>query len=309
MVVKKCSDCGRIKKHEDFYVSKNVKDGRMNICKTCHKIRRDLWFKNNRSYFKEVHARNRESDNDRSREYYREHRDELLEYSRNRREKNAENAKNWRMKNKEHCRNKDKERYKANRNKILELNRVWRKSQPESFREKDRKRKRVLYCENISYRENKRKTDAKYSRDQRTNRTDLWLRNKIRQSISAFYHRRYYQKNEKSEYLVGVNLNVAIAYFNSLGYDRDKHDLDHIVPLSAFDIKNLTHRLVMFHYMNMQPLDKYFNRHIKASNIQEGWERVIIKIGENRGVNVSSVINHIENRIASGVLKCIKKQQ
>ncbi len=111
------------------------------------------------------------------------------------------------------------------------------------------------------YERNKRKTDPIYK-----------LKKNIRRSILQAFKKKGLQKESNTREILGCDYDTFI---NHLVSQFDEHmtlenhgtywEIDHIIPLCIAETEEDIIRLN--HYTNLQPLESYYNRHIKKDKI------------------------------------------
>ena len=163
------------------------------------------------------------------------------------------------------CKDKWKERYPADRERLIEASIKWKKENPEKFKtnrrlwgenNKDRVREsakqwsidnRKLINEN--YR-NKYQNDIQY-------RISKILRSRIHGLVGVGY------KSQSTMKLIGCTVEEFKYYIEqqlSPEMNWDNHgeiwEIDHIIPCVSFDLILLEEQQKCFHYINMQPLFK-----------------------------------------------------
>ena len=213
---KKCSKCNIEKGLDDFHKNKKGKHGRLSKCKACVKA----WKEANKD---KVDAWN-------------------SAYRRNNKEKISQSNKAWRVSNKEKIAEKQKIKNKAwreaNPEKVKAANKAWREANPEkakaaqkSWREANRdyrnESKRNRYKEDSIYR-------TMYSLRRQTKRLGDY-------------------KNKSTIELVGCSPE-SFWVMNGSPEDMSNLHVDHIVPLSWFDLSNEDHLKVCCHWSNLQYL-------------------------------------------------------
>ena len=108
----------------------------------------------------------------------------------------------------------------------------------------------------------KRKTDNSYK-----------IKDKIRSCInSALKRKTNYRRKNKASYYLGIEVDLYREYIESKfqkGMTWDNRgiywQIDHIKPLSAFNLENESECLLAFNYKNTQPLTSECNR-LKHNN-------------------------------------------
>ena len=212
--MKICSKCGESRPMSEFYHDKNKKDGHQPWCKICAA--------------------------EYERKYYEANREKKIEYS---------------------C-----EWYKANREKKAEYDREYRKANREKLSAHCRE-----YCEahreekaeyDCKYREANREKIAEYKReyDRKRRAEDIQFRlaGNLRARLNNVMKGK--AKNGSAVRDLGCSLgdlkqHLESQFAEGMTWDNygDWH-VDHILPLSAFDLTDRKQLLEACHYTNLQPL-------------------------------------------------------
>lgn len=151
-------------------------------------------------------------------------------------EKKRQRVQIWRKRNHNELLQRRRDQYRANREHVLELTYKWRKENPEKVRTINRK-----YM--------KSNTPAVLSRKLAKNlRTRLLMALKGNTRTGSAVRdlgcsMEEFKTRLKSQFKLGMN-------WENYG----KWHIDHILPLSKFDLSKEKERLVAFHYSNLQPL-------------------------------------------------------
>lgn len=305
---KQCITCGEIKTIDKFYKSKKNKTGTENTCKQC---RRKRQVENGlKDYLKDYHVKNRDVISKKRKSYYINNKERLSERSRqytlNNKETINKNLREKRKENPDHYNSIRKEWCKNNKKKISDWNKLWRNNQDQEYYENVNKKKRNKYNSDPELRARRSKEIILNRKKHTEEKTDTWVISILRIRVLNFFSRNNCRKNNKTIHLIGCDFPTAINHLNSFGFNREKHDIDHIVPLSAFDVKNDKHKLIMFSYLNLKPEDPQYNRNIKRNKLTNDWKDVILKIGNARNINVNDIILYIEDRINKKELKYLE---
>lgn len=125
-----------------------------------------------------------------------------------------------------------------NREKLKENNKRWLKKRPHYFAERHKER----YYTDIEY-------NLKFK-----------LRRRMHMSLRNIYLGK--RRGIKSIKLLGCTYNEYKIYLESKFLENMTWDklftgeihIDHIIPLSSFNLKDINHQKVAFHYTNTQPL-------------------------------------------------------
>jgi len=115
MKTKKCPKCGQIKPTYEFGKDKYTKDNLLWCCKSCIKIKNEIYRKNNKEKIKDI-----------SKIYYQKNKEKIRTKSKKRYDINIENerkrAKTYRKNNVDECRKSVRNHYYNNKEYYLERN-------------------------------------------------------------------------------------------------------------------------------------------------------------------------------------------
>lgn len=236
---KKCTKCGKELPLDQFYRRK-LKDGKVGYrpeCKYCKKIANAAWRQSNPGYIAEWYENNPN--------YHTEWRDKNIDRERVRRDK-------W---------------SKSNPDKARESCVKWRRDHPEENRESINRWRKANYdrykkTSNIRRKE-RRNTDINY-------RIKCRLRSAISNSLING------TKRDHAIELLGCSIielrDYLEAHFQSGmtwgNYGRNGWHIDHIIPLSYFNLADPGQQRRAWHYTNLQPLWAADNIK-KSNNIEE----------------------------------------
>jgi len=172
-------------------------------------------------------------------EYRKQYKEKHKEYFKQRREKRKEYSKQWYIKNKEHRKEYFKQWRIKNKEHRKEYDKQWKKNNKEHIREWRRK----------YYKKNKENIQVKLAKV---------LRDRLRAAI---------KNNAKSGSAVkdlGCSINYLKKYLESKfqegmtwknhGKGEGRWNIDHIIPISYFDLTDRKQFLKACHYTNLQPL-------------------------------------------------------
>jgi len=280
---KRCSKCKIEYPMSDFYPDKRSTDGKESQCKHCKK---------------EYNAKNRELIAARKSARYYENIDEIkkkqLEYRELHREEARATSRKWREDNPEKAKENVRKYYTENKEKILtnqkqrrldniefykEKDKNYRLNNLAACKEKDRKRywdnreKKLAYSRDNSYKyrdSSRDKQKERYYNDPQF-RFVLNLKNSVRKAIKK--HNK--SKGSKTVEILGCDYEFFKIYFEGLFYGSmtwehflsgDIH-IDHIIPVSSFDLTMKEQQLQCFHYSNLQPL--WAKENLSKSNSYE----------------------------------------
>lgn len=211
--------------------------------------------------------------------------------------KNKEKQREWGRKNYRKNKNKILERqkklgkkyYYANREEILNKRSINRKPLTEEQKEKQRKnakayeernreRRKEMHKEwNEKHRDKKRASDARRAdkrkkyREENKEKIREYYRNKyhndpiykIKRNVSNNFKQAmvFYSKNGKTQSLkkYGIDMDAIVEHLGQLPQDGKKYDIDHIFPITAFDLNNPEHIRICWHPNNLQWLEHLEN--------------------------------------------------
>lgn len=260
--------CGKEKHVDDFGPNPKTKSGKSSTCRECTKIhRRNEYLKNrekrlkNQKKYQEEH---REERNKYARKYYVNNSDKIITDAKKYYIKNKEHVlKNIRKKRKENSKiikKNDHERYIKERGKRLEYGKVYYKNNKE-VRIAQRKKyynenKKIIIKKSIEYEKNRIKKDPVYK-----------IIRTIRSRTRLFIKSANIQKIDSITKAIGCSKQEFIAHIESKFYNRKSGEImtwenygyygwhiDHIKPLSSFDLTNEEQFKKACHYTNLQPL-------------------------------------------------------
>lgn len=289
METKICNKCGLEKNIEEFRKQRNQ-------CRQCE-----------RNYTREYRHKNYEKCLEKSRIWKLNNKEKIKEYNKRRKKYNYEITtdrkiymkkymKKWREKNKEHIKEykrnqyrklvdenpelmkqKTHSKYEKNKKKILESNKKWK----EKNREKYLKSLKEYYIKNQDkikayrekYRDKKRKIDRVQQKLKRSTDSVYKLKIQIRNRINCCIKRKGYNKNSKTEQIIGCDYKTFINYLlntykNNYGCEwdgKEKVHIDHIVPLATATTEEEVIKLNRF--SNLQLLKAKDNLH-KSSKLE-----------------------------------------
>ena len=216
---KKCLKCCEEKPLTDFYKDRRAKDGLFSHCKSCVK-----------KYYKE----NKQAIIERTKKYQQENKEAIRErkkkYNKENKEAIREKKKKYYQDNKEYFNKYRQENKEARR----EYEKKWRADNKEVLNEKKKKYNKERYANDPEFRTSMqlRAQTKRLGKYKNTNTIDL-----IGCSAYEFWQ---------------INGSPSIEEL------RDLH-IDHIIPLSWFDLTNEDHVKVSCHYLNLQYLSSEDN--------------------------------------------------
>ncbi|KKN21912.1 hypothetical protein LCGC14_0920420 [marine sediment metagenome] len=228
MQTKKCTKCGKVKPLDAFSVHSASKDGKQSRCRVCRNAAKCKW-----------RAANREK----LREYNRKYR---IDNS----EKCGESVRKWRV---------------DNPKKAGEYSRKYRLAHPKRVRETGRK------CR-AAHLEERRKYEAERLKNNPQARLRGHIRSRLYQAVKNG------QKVGSAVRDLDCSMSYLQAHLEALwkpgmtweNYGRHKGmrcwEIDHIIPLSSFDLTDREQFLAVVHFSNLQPLWSDENKRKGAKN-------------------------------------------
>lgn len=324
-MTKQCSKCKIIKDINEFYKSKSRKDGIRDQCKSCEKeysrqynilnkdilkSKRIIYLKENKEKvaktLKKYKDKNKEKISKQSKiykknnrekiaikakpyqkEYYKTHIEAIKAYNKTNKELIKERSKQYQKDNRGSIALKAKIYRKDNKEEIV----IWRKKYLDNNKERQSRVHRE-YCK--KNREKIAKQSYQHRKERRENDPNFSLVERLRNNTRRYFNNDTV-KTHTTKYLIGTDWETAIDYLKNLGYDQALHDLDHIVPLSAFNVQDRNHQRIMFNYMNIQPLTSKENN-IKRASLLPNWKETIINITNQINIDPFPIIEYIKSQ-------------
>lgn len=220
--MKFCSSCKKEKNVEEFYKNKKSKDKLDCWCKGCRQ-----------EYNKKYKKENKDAIDEYNKIYHQEHYEEQKEHKK-------ETVNEYRKKNLEKIKEKKKSFYKKHKEKIL--------ADCKEYREKeDSKIKRNLHDKE------RREKDINY-RLQKNIRVVMAKALKRTKKISSITENLGCSSEFLKQYLES-KFKPGMTWEN---YGKE-WQIDHIIPLTAFDLTNIIHFKAAGNFKNLQPLWKEEN--------------------------------------------------
>ena len=235
---KECTKCKTTLELSTFNKLSRSSDGLNTVCKVCVKIYADL-FKEKSNFNDNYHS-----------EYYIKNKEKILKRS-----------SKWKKDNKEIKKISDKKWKEANIEKVKLKNKLFYNNNKDSILEKAREYRE----ENKEHRKIINKNWFKNNKDT-VKETRSSLKNKLAHSIRCRISNALSQKHLNKEYSVtkslGCSFTQLITHLESKFQEGMTWEnrgmfgwhIDHIVPLSSFDLTNENDFKKACHYSNLQPL-------------------------------------------------------
>jgi hypothetical protein len=213
--MKTCTNCKLEKDRSDFHCSSKAKDGLQNQCKKCRNIKASEYVKNNK-------------------QRYKDHRTKWMAENP---ERERENKRLRRLRNKGTDKEEKRKTYSQEERKEMYA----RRAQDPQWLEKKRNRAR-------EFERNKRKNLLKRIENQIRCRTSIAIKGG--------------SKLGKYEQYIGCSTEDLKAHLEAKfkpgmtwdNWGREGWHIDHILPVSSFDLSNPDEFFKAFHYTNLQPL-------------------------------------------------------
>lgn len=252
-MTKVCTRCKKEKDESEFYKRKPRKDATFTIRNECKDCKKD--------YGKRRYIEHTDKIIKKAIEYYHKNRNNVLLQKKNRRENyrdelNAQHRKN-RIKNKNEINKKEREYKSKHKNVINEQkrNNYLKNKDKIIIRVKEYQRKNRKKCNerNRIYNKRRRQTDVEF-------RFGLKIRRIIRKSLKNF------KKLDKTWNMIGCtsqffrdSLQQTAIKNGYIGFDINnfngkEYHIDHIIPISAFNMKCSYHQKLCNHWSNLQIL-------------------------------------------------------
>lgn len=241
--MKKCTKCKKNKELKQFGICKRNKDGFMTQCKECHNSYKSVY----RSENPEIYSKSNKN-------FYRNHRSEVLERNRKWKTENLDLYKDIK-KNAPSSRKEVKSAYykqyrDKNKEKLNEASREW-------------------YANNRAYAISQKHEYVKKKIKSDTNfRIARSLRNRTSKAIKT------HQKSGSAVKDLGCSIEELKRYLESkfynnmtwknYGFGYGKWQIDHIMPLHKFDLSDREEFLKACNFSNLQPL--WYEDHILKTN-------------------------------------------
>jgi len=289
---KTCTKCSIEKPIDDFYKRKNGKHGASPECKKCACL-----------IAKTYRKQNKKKISDKRKTRYKENREDILYRNKKYREENKEKisliTKKYREANKEKISKQRKEYRQVNLKKLSRTNKEYREANKEKI-----SKQRKSYCES-----NKEKIAARNklyneaNKIRRTKKKNEWSRKRLKtdpifktlSSLRSQTRRLGNYKNDKTINIVGCSPKEFWEMNGSPTIEEMKNlHIDHVVPLSWFDLTNKKHVTVSTHYTNFQYLSPEDNSIKKDTYAGSPYNIIGYKGGFDIESHVEKMINTIK---------------
>lgn len=229
--LKACCICKEIKSYDEFNNAKNHSDGKASRCKPCEKEYKRKHYLENK---KQINAKNAQWhwDNhqvslERKRQYYHENKDRFKPLFAAYRKENADYISKWKIKH-----------YRKNRAEVLAKQKEYRKKNRERYNAWERKRYRENPQANIANKCRGRINSAIKSAEKGA----LKASNTIDLLGCTFAE---FKTHIEKQFTKGMSWKKVMS---------NEIHLDHITPISSFDLTDPEQQYQAFNYLNVMPL-------------------------------------------------------
>lgn len=291
---KTCTKCSIEKPIDDFYKRKNGRHGVSPECKKCACL-----------IAKSYRKQNKKKISDKRKERYKENREDILYRNKKYREENKEKvsliSKKYKESNKESVSKQRKAHRQANLKRLAKTNKKYQ----EVNKEKISKKRKLYYESNKEKIAARNKLYNEANKSVRTKKKNEWARKRLKtdpifktsRSLRSQTNRLGNYKSDKTINIVGCSPKVFWEMNGSPSIEEMKNlHIDHIVPLSWFDLTNKKHVTVSTHYTNLQYLSPEDNS-IKKDMYAGSPDSIIgYKEGFDIESHVEKMINTIKNK-------------
>lgn len=251
MIKKTCTKCQAEKEITEFHKSKDGKFGVRAICKVCiRQMDRDYYAKHREEILPKK--------NEYQKEYYRNNPEKVKKYQMERYLKTR--VLKGRPKADPEARKQYSIRWRQeNKERLSVLEKKWKLENSDKLREQGRARREIP--------ENKIKAN---------------LRNRIWCALKGVCY------SEKSRELIGLPLSEYMEYLECQ-FDENMNwenygsywSVDHVIPLSKFDLNSHDKRVLAFNFRNTRPLNNYDNIKKSDKSISALWDILGIDKAKN----------------------------
>lgn len=259
MKTKVCRVCGKELPITEYWKSSKAKDGLESRCKTCLKEKnKKLYYEHQqerRESVKKWHESHKGQDSAKGKLYREQHRKELNEKKKAYRKENANKIKMYA----EAHREEQKTYRELHKEELKEYQKNYRKNNKEKIKE---------------YYKTKYKTDIQY---------------KLKSDYLHLVERviRNQRATPKEEEILGCNYQTFKSHIESKfdkemnwnNYGVEGWQIDHIIPISSFDLTDMEQVKMCFNYKNSQPLWAKDNKK-KSDLLGENFKAKEVKAGQ-----------------------------
>lgn len=139
---------------------------------------------------------------------------------------------------------------------------------------------------------------------------------KLKQNVKSYIHIQMKNQNKQKQEMSCVYLGCSIEFFkdwlfhNNLNYNTEEYHMDHVIPLSLFDLNKQEEIDIAFHWTNIQVLPKKEN--LKKSNnfnMIEYFNHLIkvhryITLKTKEYISLKKNLNYIKNKKFATLSNC-----
>ena len=205
-------------------------------------------------------------------------------------------GKEWRKNNLELCRLRQRERYQKDKEKHIKYTKTWLENHPKKVKVKRslshekwyKANKEKILKDNKTWRDNNKDKVRNWHNDREKSR--IWYSDKLkndpnfrlRSYTSSRIHAMLQGKKTTSTHeLLGCDIQFYKEYLEKQ-FQQDmtwaNHgaiwEIDHIIPVSQFDLNDHKHQKLAFHWSNTRPLYKQNNRDRRDRLDQDAIDRI-----------------------------------
>jgi len=257
-----CNICGKEKDESEFYIQNNTRRGRRKECVSCLKEKAKIYNMENKKRKQDYFSKNKEK----IKKYQ-------TEYKKKNKEKIKQLNKNWRENNKHKVKQLIEKYHESHKNELKDYHKKYRSENKEKLKEQRKKyyinNKEICNKRSKNYSKNNkekiREINKKYYQDVLKHDINHKIKRNLRKRLHEVIKGK--SKHKKTLTLLGIPLNEFKKYIETKfkkGMNWDNYGLggwhmDHIKPLSHFNLSNPMEIEKASHYTNIQPLWEYEN--------------------------------------------------
>lgn len=240
-------------KNSVLIANKKQKELNKDKCKYYQQKYRELNKDEIKQYQKEYRKNNKNEIKVQQKTFYKNNKNEILDYQKNYREFHKDEIKdyqkNYRRTNKEKLKIYQKVYRETNNDKRKLSSKIWRENNRDKKRVKDKIYQQINKHKKNSYVKNRKKTDIQF-------KLSCNLRSRLNSAIKGNYKAGSAVKD------LGCSIQELKTYLESKfqpgmtwdNWTTDGWHIDHIKPLTSFDLTDRNQLLEVCHYTNLQPL-------------------------------------------------------
>jgi hypothetical protein len=230
-------------------------------------------------------------------------------------EKRKQQKKEWNKKNKDKVlnsfnnwkkENPEKYKLKCRMDKVKQLglssieeyeqyllnNKIERENKKIEKQKEKEKTREIKRQEKIRLKELKRIADNEKRKKQRKIDKQYQIMDTLRCRTRKILKIQSANKTTNMAKLIGCSGKELAERFISMGYDSNTCHIDHIIPMSVFDLTIPEHQYIACNYLNLQPLNITDNL-IKSDSLIDNWQDKIKEICNHLNIDHTAIIDHI----------------